>query len=178
MQVSASELNESEKQIRTIFEEPYPMMTSCHYRYQASGQDAADSNSYNEATRGSDKDDGEEAFRRKLEWIEAHATTWQDLGGRNTMSGDHLRPCSILVRQPDPNGEQNDTYIVQMFDVKREVSESDKLPRGEHYVKGVPRRAILFLDSSSTSNQQNVRAFRHEIRIPDDIWPDSWRDLQ
>jgi hypothetical protein len=170
MQISAAELNESERHIRTIFEEPYPTKTSCHYWYEAE-EDA----NHEDGHDNENEEDGPEAFKRKLPWIEAHASTWQDLG-QKTFGGSQLRPCQILSRQSGTSDEVEDTYTVQVYNPER-IFEGFEIPSEyNHYVKGVPRRAILFQDSEDTSNQQNVNAFRHEIGFPDNLWPQAWID--
>jgi hypothetical protein len=45
-------------------------------------------------------------------------------------------------------------------------------------VVGVPRVAIVFLDSIYSNDQYNRDAFRHEIELPDEMVPDIWRDLK
>ena len=194
MPVSASELNESERRIRTIFEAPsYPFMTTCHYLYlkppdddSEDDDDGDDDDDYGDDDDYSDDDDDQitedntddemESLRRKLPWIEAHATIWRNQGGWYTaVGGDQLRQCIILARHTDTTNDENDTYTVEMLN----LSKVNEIPTEEkHYVKGVPRSAIQFMESSSTSHQQNEHAFRHEIGIPsDDIWPRSWRDF-
>lgn len=168
MHQSAAELNESEKQIRTIFEDPYPVSTVCHYNYLGD----------NEASAPGPLPSTEDVvlLKQKLNEIETHAETWYDQGGRKTMSGDHLRPCVVIARHLAQSDEDEDTYTVQMMN-RGGFHERDPIPEGtNHYVKGVVRRAILFADSPHTSTQQNVKAFRHEIGFPNDIWPDSWKD--
>jgi hypothetical protein len=172
MQRSAAELNDSEIQLKTIFEGVYPIMTMCHYRYFAN----EDKHPNMDDESIEDDNDGLEEVKANLHLIEAQARIWQDLGGRKTMRGDHLRPCTILDRKP---GDEEDTYLVQMFNQHQKVA-ADELPPQKHYVKGVPRRAILFVDSSHTSNMQNEKSFRHEIGFPDDseLWPEAWMDLK
>jgi hypothetical protein len=43
-------------------------------------------------------------------------------------------------------------------------------------VKGVPRRAISFVDKPYTTDVHLKHAFRHEIGIPDEIFPERWRN--
>lgn len=147
------------------------MMPYCHYQYVAA-QDTVPEDPHGVLDEN-DNDEPEE-LKKKLPLIEASARTWHDIG----MSGRYLRPCIIFARYPG-NDTGGDTYLVQMFNQHQAVDGTESIPSDQkHYVKGVPRKAILFADSSHTSNQQNVKAFRHEIGFPDnDIWPESWRDL-
>jgi SET domain len=45
-------------------------------------------------------------------------------------------------------------------------------------VEGVPHEALVFFDKPGTSDQFVDNAFRHYIGIPDDIFPDAWRNLE
>ena len=44
-------------------------------------------------------------------------------------------------------------------------------------VKDVPRWAILFVNSQYSSDTYLPNAFRHEMMIPDEIFPSSWMNL-
>ena len=57
----------------------------------------------------------------------------------------------------------------------------------QHYVKGqlydniyhgIPRRAFKFWDNKMTMDFYLPNVFRHDIRIPDDIMPESWKNLK
>merc|ERR1719232_87728 len=45
------------------------------------------------------------------------------------------------------------------------------------FVYGVPREAIKFSDRPYSSDMFMEDAFRHEIMIPDEIFPESWKDF-
>lgn len=166
---SASELNVVEDHIRTIFEEPYPegVTTACHYRYGSTQDEKlAASNPNNRPVDGS----------IRVEEIEEHAFRWIDYGGRSTISGDYFRPCEIVARHADPT--HGSVYTVKMVNRPNQL-EWDQIPAEyHHYVKDVPRRAILFVNEPYTSHQHHKHAFRHEIGFPnpDDTWPSAWID--
>jgi len=168
-QVSASELNESEELLRTIFEDSYPssITTHCHYRFRGLYDDKVNP----------DNRLGRNRHVNQIKSIEENAVTWVDHGGRSTISGDFFRPCKILARHfSDDDG--GFVYTVEVENRNGHI-EYDKVPEEyPHFVKGVPRRAILFMDKLYSSHQQDERAFRHEIGFPDadEIWPASWRN--
>jgi len=188
--LTASELNESEDRIRTVFEDPYKSVgTACHFRHD-SDEDVEEA--------GTRVDPGQEIdghkalgfvydksylerLRSNLSLIEERATVWRDHGGRSTISGDNFRPCKIIARKEGASSDE-DRYTVRVFNSENGAGHSVMLPADrEHYVKNVPRRAILFVDLPYTSSQQKYGAFRHEIGFPDgddDLWPESWKDLQ
>ena len=43
-------------------------------------------------------------------------------------------------------------------------------------IKNVPRRGLQFEDIAYTNDQFLSNAFRHDIRIPDDLFPDAWKN--
>ena len=81
-------------------------------------------------------------------------------------------PCTVLDRSAD-----NSTYKVAIFvdtltwaDLPEEAGE-DGLR-----LEGVPREAFFFLDATYKSDLYLEGAFRHHIRIPDEMMPDAWRN--
>ena len=71
-------------------------------------------------------------------------------------------PCRILER--DILSDGNNVYTAELR------------TGGEIAVLyNIPRYAIEFVDHSYMSDQYLLDAFRHEIGIPDDIFPDSWK---
>ena len=186
--LTASELNESQDRIRTVFEESYESVgTACHYRYHSS----EDRDEMAIRVEPDQEVDGHEALglvydepspeqlRSDLAYIEERATVWRDHGGRATISGDHFRPCKVISRK-EGSSSNEDRYTVRVFNTQNGAGHSEQIPTNkEHYVKEVPRRAILFVDLPYTSSQQEESAFRHAIGFPDtdDIWPEAWKDL-
>lgn len=171
MQRSAAERNESEE-LSTIFEDDTQATASCHYRYEMMPE-------HHPRYQEEPGNDGPiAALQKKLPWIESHATIWSD-PDENIMSGHHLRPCMIFARHTG-NSQEETTYTVQMFNPSVIIVEHDKIPSNvEHFVKGIPRSAIIFQDDAATSHAQNIKAFRHEIGFGDDyVWPESWKDLK
>ena len=188
--LSASELNESEDRIRTMFEESYESVgTAGHYRYDSS----EDNEQMAIHVEPGQELDGHEALglvydeiapeqQRKsyVAYIEERATVWRDHGGRATISGDNFRPCALIARKEGASPNE-DLYTVRVFNSQNGAGHNEQIPtHREHYVKEVPRRAILFVDLPYTLSQHNESAFRHEIGFPDasdDMWPEAWKDL-
>lgn len=187
--LTASELNESEDRIRTVFEESYESVgTACHYSYDSS----EDKDEMAIHVQPGQELDGHEALgfvydepapeqlRSNLAYVEERATVWRDHGGRATISGDNFRPCAVISRKEGASSNE-DLYTVRVFNSQNGAGHSEQIPTNrEHYVKEVPRRAILFVDLPYTSSQQKESVFRHEIGFPgssDDMWPEAWKDL-
>eukprot|EP00804_Cyclotella_cryptica_P004781 CCRYP_004881-RA/>CCRYP_004881-RA protein AED:0.03 eAED:0.03 QI:0/-1/0/1/-1/1/1/0/656 len=194
-QKTAAEYNESEGRIRTILEGSYPpnVRTACHYRLQETQDfEEAERNRIFHFDSSSDIVEGDDALNveldsrareqlhEKLPVIEQHAPSWIDHGGRATMSGDYLRPCTILARHPtSSNGISEDMYTARIYNRKDMVGSSAIPPHIEFYVKNIPRRAIIFVDRAGMSDQHHSRAFRHEIGFPDGdaMWPRAWKNV-
>lgn len=84
--------------------------------------------------------------------------------------------CEVIARHEDDSLESlhRETSIrpfEETFDVILELPGI-----GEARVNGVPRATIRFADTPYSSDMFIRNAFRHEIHIPGDIFPDSWRD--
>ncbi len=104
---------------------------------------------------------------------EATTVKWQM--DRKTFEFKNLRPCNVMSREKMPNGHW--IYTVQMKN-RAGLPKEEFIPKGElHVVSNVPRGAIRFTDKVHSTDQHLPNAFRHEIGIPDDIFPSQWKDL-
>lgn len=81
----------------------------------------------------------------------------------------NLYPCRVLERN------QDESYTV-VIGSQESLLVDVKVPPN-HIITKVPRHAIRLDDKLQSSDQHLVNAFRHEIHIPDDIFPQAWRDL-
>jgi hypothetical protein len=140
--------------------QPYPenVFTSCFYRY-TDNKDEAEKQQQKNA-------DGVTAFR----WRRT-----QDL-----FTPRNLRPCTV-VRRHDVDtaatGRTTMTYTVQIRN-RHGLAAEQRIPQGAvHIVTHVPREAIRFSDKIYTTDQHLENAFRHEIGIPDGVFPELWKDL-
>ncbi len=141
---------------------PYPsnVMMGCFYRYS-----------------NHERNDGIAADAKKQQ---GEATTVKWKMDRYTFDYDNLRPCSIMQRDEKFNnqGQSQVIYTVMMknwYGMKKE----ETIPKGEiHVVNSVPRQAIRFIDKMYSTDQHLANAFRHEIQIPDDVFPSQWLDLR
>ena len=81
----------------------------------------------------------------------------------------YLTNCEIMRRR-EVNGRVLYTAVISKDDDDEEEKEESKL------VEDVPREAFLFVDRPYTADIFLSNAFRHDIRIPDDIFPESWKN--
>lgn len=93
MQMSAAEMNESKKQLETIFEDrnPNPVMTVCHYKssFEHETFEHSPGPAPNMFVDRSDNDI--QSLKEKLPWIESHAVIWND------HNDAYLNSCEILA---------------------------------------------------------------------------------
>jgi hypothetical protein len=135
-----------------LVEHPYPdnVFTSCFYRYSDNKEEA-------------EKNTGTEAV----------TTFWWKMT-RGLFELRNLRPCKILQRQQDP--EQGTLFTVRVMN-RYGLIPNERIPKGAmHIVTHVPRRAVRFSDKIYTTDQHLENAFRHEIGIPDTIFPQQWME--
>jgi hypothetical protein len=139
-----------------LVEHPYPdnVFTSCFYRY-SDHKEAAEKHT------GGGADEAVTTFRWNMT--------------RGLFELRNLRPCKILQREQDP--KQGTLFTVRIMN-RYGLTADERIPKGAmHIVTHVPRRAVRFSDKLYTTDQHLENAFRHEIGIPDDIFPPQWMDL-
>jgi len=81
--------------------------------------------------------------------------------------------------------EYKDYTGANMFDC-RVLERSEQLENGlwnytisgDMQIENVPHAAIMFVDSPHAGDIHHEGAFRHPIGIPDEIFPQSWRDIR
>jgi hypothetical protein len=149
---------------------PYPdnVATSCFYKYS------------------DNKENAEQDFYGKATTVQNEVTTFAWNLTRGIFELSSLRPCSIIQRSNDKanvNGIQNKKSKGTLFTVRirnrKGLPTTEQIPDGMvHIVKDVPRYAIRLTDKMYSTDQHLENAFRHEINIPDDIFPSQWKDLQ
>jgi hypothetical protein len=146
---------------------PYPenVFTSCFYKY-SDNKEKAEQDYFSKSTTTSN---------------EVTTFTWNMTRGIFDLSS--LRPCSILQRSNEKASKNSKKSKGTLFTVRIQnrngLSMTERVPKGMvHIVKDVPRYAIRLTDKLYSTDQHLVNAFRHEIGIPDDIFPTQWKDLQ
>lgn len=161
MYTPAHVMDEVATKIRTSAEQkeyPYPnnLRTSCFYDYP---------DNKNDTTTATNSDGG----------ITTVPWNWT----RRVFDWTNLHPCTILKRD-----ETSSFYTVQILRNARQKgayggnTQGDRVEKKKsyHIVSKVPRPAIRFTDKVYTTDQHLTDAFRHWIGIPDEIFPDAWRD--
>lgn len=87
---------------------------------------------------------------------------------------DWWYPCDILSFD-----DENNTFTTRIYNKEIYEDQNGMLNTGGRVIREVvntPREAIRFVDKPYKSDQHLDSAFRHEIGIPDDIFPLHWRN--
>lgn len=158
---SAADLNADDPFIIKTVEEqkrdPYPhtVVTSCYYEYV---QDA----SYEVDESGTYADPQQQTV-----WV-------KNFVGLDVSVPDYLfvRPCRILERTSD------NLYTVQILNYDHQHRDQIIPDTYMLIVRNMPRDAITFTDFAYTTDQHLPQAFRHEMMLPDFLFPDAWRNLR
>lgn len=127
---------------------PYPanVLTGCYYRYST--------HVTQDGIAGKPKKTGE-----------ASIIKWKM--DRRTFDYRNLRPCNIMHREKDENGQIMYTAMMRNSNSMRE---DEMIPKGEmHVVNYIPRNAIKFLDKMYSTDMHLPNAFRHEILLSEDL---------
>ena len=101
------------------------------------------------------------AFLEKERW-ERFAWDNLDQFKQETLFTEFVR-CKIMSSRNIGNGVYTYTVLYK---------------EGRPPAEGMPREAFLFRDKYYTNDVFLPNAFRHDIRIPDDLFPDTWKNLQ
>lgn len=102
-------------------------------------------------------------------------STWLDHWEDGTLQDyiirvdEYTKQCEILSREKDDEGKVWYTAIINATDDRTGKNEPKKLEK-------LPRLAFVFFDKPHTTDMHLPGAFRHDIRIPDHLFPDTWRN--
>lgn len=93
----------------------------------------------------------------------------------------HWWPCEILRYKTDP-ATGDVLYTMHMFEPEKDSGDeqgttSTTKQQQSILVEDVPRAIFHFRDRPYTSDTFLPTAFRHDIRIPDALFPQAWRNL-
>lgn len=62
------------------------------------------------------------------------------------------------------------------FEVRKEVG--DEAFSERHEITNAPRKALSFANRDYTSDVFLKKAFRHEMILPDEVFPEAWKNLK
>lgn len=99
----------------------------------------------------------------------------------------HIHPCNITQRYELDNDSEDDSededgqkrveyFYTVVIQGAKQSNELDPITE-RHEIMDVPRDAISFVDIHYTSDVFLKHAFRHEMKLPDEIFPKAWMNL-
>lgn len=88
---------------------------------------------------------------------------------RTSFNGHDMNLCDILNLKESESGEY--FYVIQLFTNDEEDEESI-------IIVDVPEKYIMYVDMPYSSWTQAEGVFRHYIGIPDEIFPETWKNLK
>lgn len=94
----------------------------------------------------------------------------------------HIVKCKVVERyEKDADTEDDGSshkyqYVIEI-NIEKSSVDGDGTFRERHIITDVPWRAIKFTDKPYTSDVFLKQAFRHEMKIPDEIFPKSWMNF-
>lgn len=95
---------------------------------------------------------------------------WEELSERDKQAAlDEYEsvPCEVIRRKPED--ESNESYIYDAVSLAPQHRENP-------VASDLPDNAFEFFEKAYSSDMFLENAFRHDMRIPDDIFPKSWRN--
>ena len=109
----------------------------------------------------------EEAFDTRRIWRKL-----LELGAMDKFleGSDRLCRCDLLRKETDDQGFV--WYTAMLID---DDQDDDKKPNHRIMAK-VPRQAFRFMDRPYTTDMHLPNAFRHDMRIPDELFPEKWKN--
>jgi SET domain len=94
---------------------------------------------------------------------------FRQINGLEESDSDYHR-CRAIKRYKNPSGETR--YLVELYYVHDEDMKSSIVV--SELLFDVPRSVFHFEDTSYTRDHQRPFSFRHEMMIPDDMFPAEW----
>ena len=85
-----------------------------------------------------------------------------------------LRPCDVKLREGDPEKVPSFTAVVHSIENIFEPEECGRMPKGGVTVSGIPPDAIAIVDKPYSTDEFMHGAFRHEIGVPNRLYPQNW----
>ena len=96
---------------------------------------------------------------------------WKQVGLMNKYN------CTILERQLNDGNKYTYTVELSLLFEDDDEEEDDEDDSALVILNNVPQWGIVFVNNPYTSHMHRRGAFRHHMAIPDDIFPESWKNL-
>lgn len=165
--IPASEMNYKMAPITTAFEESslsYPpnIEVACYYEYSHSESSSDEETLMLRGLLSSDPSSPAELDKLNIR----AAYQWENQ--KDLFIEINRHPCKVITKELSDEGI--DLYLAI-------ITQRDTGQTMHQLVKEIPRKAIVFQDRQYTSDQQLPNVFRHDIAIPDSMFPPSWKNI-
>lgn len=111
----------------------------------------------------------------ELDGVRLHCRRWyiDDILEKNEFDEDGHQPCSIIQKI-----DGFDSYVVRLSRLIDNGDEVRSTSRENETIIffGIPRDAFFFIDLPYSRDIHQDWAFRHPMMIPDEIFPDIWKN--
>jgi hypothetical protein len=114
-----------------------------------------------------------------MEWEEGIELNLFDLEEETKNYHQCLFMCNILSSQVHDGDRYFEVVLFEYSNLQFSAytkGEACHIP-GHIFVVGMPSEAITLIDLPYTSDEHIEGAFRHEIGVPDELFPPNWLDI-
>ena len=127
-----------------------------------------------------------DAYLIEPETVPFFTREWEEkLDSPSDSEDNHYhKNCNVTDRyemedsSDDEEEEGAHKYLYTIFvDVEKQLEDLDPI-KERHEIENVPRDAIQFVNVPYTSDVFLKNSFRHEMHLPDSIFPESWKNVK
>jgi len=182
--------------LRTDRSAPGDVLSGCWYWPEEDEDDDSKDNSEDDddisASEEHVEDEiGDAVFRRRRAEAASNKSSWKSLSDEEIVSqysidgssfvddrgyvSPHFWPCSVISKD-EGRGEVNSTYTVRVFQSKSHHTAPWEREEEPLFLTHYPRSSIRYFIKPYRSIQHQPAAFRRFIGLPNDMWPDNWRN--
>ena len=156
--------------VKELEDDPYPsnVKTACLY------DDGYDDESYNDIDND-DADDDDEYDTVAEDWITNGGNLAAAARSVDETDEFDVWPCDVLSKEKDENG--SDIYEVEIFQKSNEEETVWYMNDYRRILTNVTKDILLFRPAQYTSDQHLSGVFRSHLRIPDEMFPEQWKNI-
>ena len=181
--------------LRNDFSAPGDVMMGCWYWPKSDDDDdTSKDNDDDNVSNASDEETedmiGSSVFRRRSALAAGNKDGWKSLSDKEILSqyavdGSHFVdddnyispdfwPCSVITN--DDRNKANATHTVRIFQSKSHHEAPWERESEPLFLTNYPRSSIRYFVKPYRSIQHSPSAFRRFIGLPNDMWPEKWKN--
>ena len=97
---------------------------------------------------------------------------WRAIKGKVTMKNENEYLVRRILQRTKVEGD-HESFVYTLEVIKPLTNKNEKI----YTVKNVPRSALSFYYKPYRSDAFVENAFRHELMVPDEIFPKAWKNI-